>query len=243
MSDALEVGYRHLDTARIYGNEAGVGRASPRRGSARELCVTTKLWNDNHGTRRSSRVDRDLRAAGPRPCRPVPDPLADPGERPVRRDVEGVRAAARRRAAPARSASRTSSCRTSSACSPRATRCPPSTRSSCIPTTSSRRPPPSPRSTRIAIEAWGPLGQGKYPLLELPRGDGCRRRPRRDARAGRHPLAPAARPHRLPEVQATPSAWPRTSTCSASSSTSRRWPRSPGLEREGRMSSHPDEVN
>jgi diketogulonate reductase-like aldo/keto reductase len=47
---ALELGYRHVDTARIYGNEADVGagvRASgvPRR----DLFVTTKLWNDDQG--------------------------------------------------------------------------------------------------------------------------------------------------------------------------------------------------
>ncbi len=48
VSDALEVGYRHLDTAKIYGNEAGVGRAIAKSGIAREeLFVTTKLWNDD----------------------------------------------------------------------------------------------------------------------------------------------------------------------------------------------------
>ena len=46
---ALEVGYRHIDTAAIYGNEAGVGRAIANGGVAREdLYVTTKLWNDAH---------------------------------------------------------------------------------------------------------------------------------------------------------------------------------------------------
>src|SRR5215207_6253353 len=51
VSDALEVGYRHIDTARIYGNEAGVGTALAESGIRREeLFVTTKLWNDDHGT-------------------------------------------------------------------------------------------------------------------------------------------------------------------------------------------------
>ena len=51
VTDALEVGYRHLDTARIYGNEEGVGRAIAASGIPRdELYVTTKLWNDDHGT-------------------------------------------------------------------------------------------------------------------------------------------------------------------------------------------------
>lgn len=48
---ALEVGYRHIDTAAIYGNETGVGRALAQGGIARdELYVTTKLWNDKHET-------------------------------------------------------------------------------------------------------------------------------------------------------------------------------------------------
>lgn len=49
VSDALEVGYRHIDTARIYDNEAEVGRAIAASGIPRdELFVTTKLWNDDH---------------------------------------------------------------------------------------------------------------------------------------------------------------------------------------------------
>lgn len=49
VSEALEVGYRHIDTAAIYGNEAGVGAAIERSGIPRhELFVTTKLWNDRH---------------------------------------------------------------------------------------------------------------------------------------------------------------------------------------------------
>jgi 2,5-diketo-D-gluconate reductase A len=47
VSEALELGYRHIDTAAIYGNEAGVGRAIAASGIARdELFITTKLWND-----------------------------------------------------------------------------------------------------------------------------------------------------------------------------------------------------
>ena len=46
---ALEAGYRHLDTAFIYGNEEGVGRAIAASNIPRdELYVTTKLWNDRH---------------------------------------------------------------------------------------------------------------------------------------------------------------------------------------------------
>ena len=47
---ALEVGYRSLDTARIYGNEEGVGRALAQTDLARDdIFLTTKVWNDDHG--------------------------------------------------------------------------------------------------------------------------------------------------------------------------------------------------
>ncbi len=46
VTTALEVGYRHIDTASLYGNEAEVGRAVARSGLPRdEVFVTTKLWN------------------------------------------------------------------------------------------------------------------------------------------------------------------------------------------------------
>jgi len=47
---ALRVGYRHVDTARIYGNEADVGEAVRESGVPRgDLLVTTKLWNSDQG--------------------------------------------------------------------------------------------------------------------------------------------------------------------------------------------------
>ncbi|XPP26084.1 MAG: aldo/keto reductase [Leucobacter sp.] len=49
VSEALEVGYRHIDTASIYKNEAAVGRAIAASGIPREeLFITTKLWNSDH---------------------------------------------------------------------------------------------------------------------------------------------------------------------------------------------------
>ncbi|QAY58607.1 aldo/keto reductase [Microbacterium protaetiae] len=49
VGEALELGYRHIDTAAIYGNEEGVGQAIADSGIPRdELFVTTKLWNDRH---------------------------------------------------------------------------------------------------------------------------------------------------------------------------------------------------
>lgn len=50
VSDALELGYRHIDTAAIYRNEEGVGRAIAASGIPRdELFITTKLWNADQG--------------------------------------------------------------------------------------------------------------------------------------------------------------------------------------------------
>jgi diketogulonate reductase-like aldo/keto reductase len=47
---ALAAGYRHIDTAAIYGNEESVGRAIRESGVARkDIFLTTKLWNDDHG--------------------------------------------------------------------------------------------------------------------------------------------------------------------------------------------------
>lgn len=58
---ALSVGYRHIDTAMIYGNEEAVGKAIKDAGIPRqELFVTTKLWNDDQ---RSGKVQEALAAS------------------------------------------------------------------------------------------------------------------------------------------------------------------------------------
>ncbi|MER5676150.1 aldo/keto reductase [Streptomyces sp. NPDC002238] len=50
VTTALEAGYRSIDTAAVYGNETGVGRALAESGLGREeLFVTTKLWNADQG--------------------------------------------------------------------------------------------------------------------------------------------------------------------------------------------------
>jgi diketogulonate reductase-like aldo/keto reductase len=54
---ALDAGYRHVDTARIYANEADVGKALRKSSIPRtEVFVTTKLWNQDQG------YDQTLRA-------------------------------------------------------------------------------------------------------------------------------------------------------------------------------------
>lgn len=51
--NAIDLGYRAVDTAQIYGNEAEVGQAIAESGVARsELFVTTKIWTDNYARAR-----------------------------------------------------------------------------------------------------------------------------------------------------------------------------------------------
>ena len=58
VKEAIAAGYRHIDTAAVYGNERSVGAAIRESGIDRkDIFITSKLWN--------------------RLPRPVPDPLAD----------------------------------------------------------------------------------------------------------------------------------------------------------------------
>jgi hypothetical protein len=46
---AIKAGYRHIDTARVYGTEAAVAKGIEKAGVPRsELFITTKLWNNSH---------------------------------------------------------------------------------------------------------------------------------------------------------------------------------------------------
>lgn len=50
VTHALNAGYRSIDTAQFYENEAGVGEAIKESGIPREeLFITTKVWNSHHG--------------------------------------------------------------------------------------------------------------------------------------------------------------------------------------------------
>jgi methylglyoxal/glyoxal reductase len=63
---ALKVGYRHIDTASLYGNEEDVGKGVRDSGVPREqVFVTTKLWNSDHGYDSALRAcDRSLKRLG-----------------------------------------------------------------------------------------------------------------------------------------------------------------------------------
>ncbi|MDF1609519.1 aldo/keto reductase [Hoeflea sp. YIM 152468] len=66
VESALNTGYRLIDGAFIYGNEAGLCEGLKRSDVAREeVFVTTKVWNDAHGRDRArASVDRSLKSIG-----------------------------------------------------------------------------------------------------------------------------------------------------------------------------------
>ena len=66
VSTALQAGYRHIDTAEMYGNEAEVGEAIARSGLDRgEVFVTSKLGNDAHEPDNARQAfDETLKALG-----------------------------------------------------------------------------------------------------------------------------------------------------------------------------------
>ena len=63
VSDAIQVGYRSIDTAQVYRNEEGVGRAIRKSGIPRsDFFVTTKVWISNAGYERAlASIEESLR--------------------------------------------------------------------------------------------------------------------------------------------------------------------------------------
>ena len=63
---ALDAGYRHIDTATVYGNEVGVGKGLKASGVAREdIFLTTKLWNTDRGYDQTlAAMDKGLASLG-----------------------------------------------------------------------------------------------------------------------------------------------------------------------------------
>ena len=169
VSDALEVGYRHIDTAAVYGNEAGVGRAIAKSGIPRdELFITTKLWNSDQGTKSAfEAIELSLEKLGldrvdlylihwPRPDL---DRYID-----TWRALEQIKADGK-----------VVSIGVSNFHVPHLERLLAETETVPAVDQLELHPAFAQRALRtfgashgIAIEAWGPLGQGKYPLFEMP---------------------------------------------------------------------------
>ena len=169
VADALEVGYRHIDTAAIYGNEEGVGRAIAKSGIPRdELFITTKLWNSDQGTESAhAAIDTSLEKLGldyvdlylihwPTPARDT--------------YVESWKTLAK-----IRESGRARSIGVSNFLVPHLERI--ISETDIVPAVNQIELHPAGQQAEVAafsrqhgihIEAWGPLGQGKYPLLEEP---------------------------------------------------------------------------
>ena len=169
VSDALEVGYRHIDTAAIYGNEIGVGRAIAASGIPRdELYITTKLWNSDQGTQSAiDAMDLSLEKLGldhvdlylihwPRPDR---DRYLESWHTLEQLKADG----------------KTTSIGVSNFHIPHLERVigesgtvPAVDQIELHPAFAQRPIREYAASKGIAIEAWGPLGQGKYDLFGMP---------------------------------------------------------------------------
>ena len=227
VEEALGVGYRHVDTAAAYRNEAGVGAAIAATGVRREdVFVTTKLWNSEQGYDSTLRAfEQSLERLGtghvdlylihwPLPSTgPLPRHLArlrtDPGgrRRPLDRRLQLPRRGPRAAGAGGRAAADRQPDRAAPA--------PPAGRAARL----ARRP----RRRHRGLE---PARPGR---AARRRDDRNRRRPPRpDAGAGDPSLAPADRQRRDPEIGRPRSGFARTSSSSTSSSARTTWRRSSG---------------
>lgn len=168
VSDALEVGYRHIDTAAAYRNEEGVGKAIAASGIPREeLFVTTKLWNgDQVEGRARQAIEASLEKLGldyvdlylihwPRPDA---DKYVDTWREFEQFQQEGL----------ARSIGVSNfTVRHLERLAAETTAVPAINQIELHPGYAQRELREYGREHGIAIESWGPLGQGKYPLLEM----------------------------------------------------------------------------
>ncbi|HEV7955822.1 MAG TPA: aldo/keto reductase [Marisediminicola sp.] len=243
VTDALEVGYRHIDTAAIYGNEEGVGKAIAASGIPRnELFITTKLWNDDQGTQSAfDAIDRSLEKLGLEQVNLYlihwPTPKRD-------RYVESWKALEQIKVD-----GKSASIGVSNFLVEHLDRI--QVEADTVPAVNQIELHPyhqRPAETAyghdhgIVTEAWGPLGQGKYPLLELPEITEV---------ASAHDRTPAQVVLRW-HIQQGHVVFPKSNSRSRIEEnfalfdfelTAEEQARISGLERGGRVGGHPNEVN
>ncbi|WP_029136791.1 aldo/keto reductase [Nakamurella lactea] len=243
VSSALEAGYRHIDTAAIYGNEEGVGRAIAASGIPRdELFITTKLWNTEHGTESAfAAIDASLGKLGLDRVDLYlihwPSPAQD-------RYIETWKALEQ-----IQQQGKARSIGVSNFLLPQLTRLlaetdvvPAVDQIELHPALQSTELTTFARSKGVQIEAWGPLGQGKYDLFEVPEVTG-------PAQAhGKTPAQVVIRWH----LQSGNIVFPKSNNPARIAEnfavtdfelTDAEMAGITGLERGHRVSAHPDEVN
>lgn len=169
VSEAIELGYRHIDTAALYGNEAGVGQAVRASGIDRnQFFITTKVWNTEQGAERTAAAfERSLDELGMDfvdlylvhwPC-PDLGLYVD-----TWRELERIRESGRARSIGVSNFApeHLETLRQETDVKPVLNQI------ELHPALQQREIVDYCREHGIEIESWGPLGQGKYPLLELP---------------------------------------------------------------------------
>lgn len=169
VSDALELGYRHIDTAAIYGNEEGVGRAIAASGIPREdLFITTKLWNDDQGTSSAhNAIDLSLEKLGLDAVDLYLIHWPTPRRDRYRESWKALQQIQADGKATSIGVSNFLVEHLENLLADGGT-VPAVNQIELHPALQQREVVEFSRSHGIQIEAWGPLGQGKYPLLEEP---------------------------------------------------------------------------
>lgn len=243
VTEALEMGYRHIDTAAIYGNEEGVGKAIAASGIARdELFITTKQWFTEQANDKSrAAIDESLQKLG----LDFVDLYLIHWPAPA----NGLYVEAWRALEQFQEDGLTKSIGVSNFLVPHLQTLLEAT--DVVPAVNQIELHPAYQQTDItsfcrdkgiAIEAWGPLGQGKYPLLEeTPIA----------AAAAAHAKSPAQVVLRW-HIQLGNIVFPKSNRPERMAEnlnvfdfelSAAEMAAITGLERNGRVSAHPDEVN